>query len=400
VIVTHILGDCPKCQCKDSFGNVLVSGNRLLRGCKLCEYATKIELPRLCKKIIYLDQFFFSSAFRATDERFITATRRIGRMVELQLLSIPYSTIHEDETHQWRGYGGKTKESLMKFIKATSRGYRFIPSYEVEQTQIIKAFKAFLAGQSPTYTLEESDAIRSNVHEWDGYVRIDVNRYVGQSELIRKLKKYSVEELIDLFEDWAKSENRFDQNVAIEMRGAANTYLNSYFEFAARVAAGDIWAFTNAPVNSLVVESMLRCLPRDLSFEECMAQVVSFFNSKHFTEIPFQSISARIYSVLRDKVKHGAYKNREKALDRLMGLFHDVGHVATYAPYCHAFVMDQAMEVLVADARVDVENRYGVRVFTTKNLDKLLGWLEELEQGMTEEHKMGLSAAYPWVELS
>src|SRR5688572_2217580 len=97
-------------------------------------------LPGIRKKVLYLDQFFFSHAFRGRDQRFLKAVDRVKRMAHLQLLVSPYSSVHEDETHQWRGHQDKTQEQLMDFIKETARGAEFERDYNVEQTQVLKAF--------------------------------------------------------------------------------------------------------------------------------------------------------------------------------------------------------------------------------------------------------------------
>jgi hypothetical protein len=41
-------------------------------------------------------------------------------------------------------------------------------------------------------------------------------------------------------------------------------------------------------------------------------------------------------------------RDAKKAVKRLSGYFYDGKHVATYAPYCDAFVVDQAMAELLA----------------------------------------------------
>jgi hypothetical protein len=102
-----------------------------------------------------------------------------------------------------------------------------------------------------------------------------------------------------------------------------------------------------------------------------------------------------MFAKLKNMIQSGAYTNREIALKRLRGFYYDVKHVATYAPYCDAFVMDQAMAALVADGRVALEDRYPVKVFSLNNWNELFTWLNALEAGMTAEHKVGLSAAYP-----
>lgn len=395
MLVMRVLGDCPGCGGEGRFGNVSVRGNHVLRGCMSCKYRTTICLPETRKKLLYLDQFFFSSAFRERDPRFTRAAQRIRDVSALQLLSVPFSSIHEDETHQWRGYDGKSKEDLMEFIKATSRGNEFEPSYDVEQTQIVRAFQAYLQGKSPVFELQQQDAIPADIHEWDDYFRIDVGRYINDIELMRDLKRQGVEMLVDAFPAWRQSKNTFEQDVALELLEEAKNYLESYLKYAARIATGDYAALLDSPIMATVVQALLHCLPEDSPPEESLKKIGAFFRSEHFSEIPYQWLSVRVFATLKDMVKRGAYVNREGALQRLAGFFQDMKHVSIYAPYCDAFVMDQAMAALVADPRIALEGRYRVKVFSLNNWDEFLAWLDGLEAGMSQKHRAGLAAAYP-----
>ena len=286
----------------------------------------------------------------------------------------------------------------MEFIKAISGGHEFRPAYEVERFQIDRAFKAFLAGEPPEFQREERDALRDNVHKWEDYFWIDASSYHGNVELIRELKQKSVETLIEAFEEWRKSTNTFEEDVAVELWDAAKGYVDSFAEHARRIAAGDWSAVFNGTVMSMVIESLLHYLSDEPSPEERLRKIGRFFASEHFYQAPCQWISARVFATLKDMVKRGAYPNREKALQRLSGFFSDVSHVASYAPYCNAFVMDRAMAELVSDPRVGIEARYGVKVFSLSNWEEFLAWLDALEADMTEEHIAGLSTAYPHLD--
>jgi len=380
MIVTKILGDCPKCGGKNSFGNVSVCGDHVLRGCKICKYSETVCLPTVRKKIIYLDQCFFSSAFREGDSRFVEAAQRIRQLCAHQLLVSPFSSIHEDETHQWSGYNGKNKDDLMEFIKATSRGHEFEPAYVVERTQIIRAFQAFLANHSPEFTVKERDVVRSDIHEWENYFRIDVGRYRGDIDQIRKLKHQSVEQLLDIFDGWRQSANTFEQDLAIEMRDAGKAYLDSYFQYLSRLNDdNDYDVLLERPIISMVVEHMLFCFSKEKQLKECLKQISNFFLSEHFAKIPYEWVSTRMLVTLKDMVKRGAYRNREKALQSLSGVFYDIEHIATYAPYCDAFIMDNAMADLVSKPYVDLEKRYGVKVFSLNTWNELFAWLDTIE---------------------
>jgi len=389
------LGNCPGCGALNKFGNVSVQKSHVLRGCLSCQYSVHIPLPPLWKKILYLDQFFFSHSFLEKDDRFVVAAHQISKISADQLLLVPYSSVHEDESHQWRGYRGKTKDDLMKFIKSTARGHEFEPAYEVEQTQLARAFQNFRSEAPPTFKLQSDDALDGTIHDWDDYFWIDVGRYWGDTEKLKEAKRQSVYALVDdAFEKWRQSTLTFEQQVAGEMREAAKGYINAYIEFAARIGNGELDAIFDAPLISEYVSSLLHVLPPE-DPDERLKTIFRFFVSEHFQEIPYLWLSARIYAVLKEMVKNGAYQNREEAKTRLSGFFQDIKHVATYAPYCDAFFMDKVMAHIVADPRINLEARFGVRVFSVNNWDSFLGWLNDLETGMSPEHRAGLSAAYP-----
>lgn len=396
MLVTRVLGDCPGCKGKDCFGNVSIQHDHVLQGCERCRYESMVFLPEIHKKIIYLDQFFFSHAFRGGDQRFLTAVERVKHMAHLQLLVSPYSSVHEDETHQWRGYKDKSHDQLMDFIKATARGTEFEKAYNVERTQILNAWGAFLKGQSTEYVFEVRDAIKGTLVKWDDYFFIDVvGGYMHDIELKRTLKTQAVQELVKVFGEWQASTQSFEQDVALEIQDAGRHYVNTYLTKVNRISQGDFNAIIDSPIVATVVEHMLHWLPEDQPPVDKMRRCMEFFASEHFVNVPNLWLEARMFATLKDMVKRGAYVNREKALDRMSGVFEDLRHVALYAPYCDAFVMDKAMAELVGQPTVGLEQRYGVKVFSLNNWDDLLSWLDDLQAGMSDEHKAGVAAAYP-----
>jgi len=321
--------------------------------------------------------------------------QRILKVSSLQLLVAPFSSVHEDETHQWRGYDGKNKEDLMAFIKSTSRGHSFKFSYVVQQTQIVRAFHSFLGCASPDCKITEADALNADIHDWDDYFRIDVGRYFGEIELIRDLKQRAIEGLVDLFPSWRTLQSTFEEDLSLEFGASAKEYLESYFRYAARIATGDYAALLDAPMVAGLVESLMFCFNDDVPHVDRIRRIKEFLRSPHFYEVPYELISARIFATLKDMVKRGAYADRDNALKRLRGFFHDVKHIAVHAPYCDAFVMDKPMADLVNNPQVGLERRYGVRVFNLNNWDAFLDWLGNLDAEMSQEHRVGLATAYP-----
>ncbi len=396
MLVTCVLGDCPGCNSKDCFGNVSIQRDRVLQGCKRCRYESMVFLPKIHKKVIYLDQFFFSNAFKGGEQRFLTAVERVKHMTHLQLLVAPYSSIHEDETHQWRGHKDKSHDQLMDFIKATARGAEFKKDYSVEQTQILKAWEAFLNGQSAGYIFEKTDAIEGALDEWDDYFFIDiVGGYIRNVELKRTLKSQAVQELVKVFGEWQASTQTFEQDVALEILDAGKSYMNTYLTKVNRISQGDFNAVIDSPIVASVMEHMLHWLPEEQLFVDRIRRCMEFFASEHFANVPNLWLEARMFATLKGMVKRGVYANREEARKKFSGVFEDFRHVALYAPYCDAFVMDKAMAELVRQPTVGLEKRYGVKVFSLNNWDDLLEWFDDLEADMSDEHKAGVAAAYP-----
>ncbi len=389
-LVTYVLGDCPDCKAKDAFGNVDVYGTYVFRGCKRCRYSEDVDLPTLRKKVIYLDQFFFSHAFRGGDKRFVTAAERIARLASLQVVAAPFSSIHEDETHQWA-----KRAELLAFIKNTARGHEFERAYSVEQAQIIQSFQTWFAGGDAQCSLEPNHAISDELHVWDSYTSIDVSRYMGDVELIRDLKKQSVEGLVNLFDGWRTLETSFEDDLMAEYQTMAKGYMYSFLEFTVRVARGDVMAMLDAPIMSQVVKVMLNVIATDDSADQKLTKCAEYLISDHFKQLPYQWLHAHMLATLKHLVKSGFYKNRELAMRKLNGFFYDVKHIATYAPYVDAFVMDQPMADLVSRPTVNLESRFGTKVFSLSNWDVFLAWLDQLEDEISTEHREGLRLAYP-----
>jgi len=353
-----------------------------------------VWLPEIRKKVIYLDQFFFSGALRGKDPRFKVAAERVKRMSHLQLLVAPYSSVHEDETHQWRGHEGMTKDQLMEFIKATSHGAEFEKDYSIERTQVLKSWEAFLKGQPPEYVFEDRDAIQGRLDEWDDYFRIDVGGYIRDIELRRRLKEDAVAELVKVLDQWQISTQTFDEAVSLEIHDAARQYLNTYLTMLKRHAHGDFSAAINSPIVAKVVEHMMHWLPEDQSLQERVQRCTEFFRSPYFSEVPYVWLSSHMFATMREMVKRGAFSNRNEARGRLSGMFEDIKHISLFSPYCDAIVIDKFMADLVSKPTINLQGRYGVEVFSLSNWDALLNWLDGLEAAMSEEHKAGVAAAY------
>ena len=389
-LVSFILGDCPGCGAQQAFGNIDVRGSFVSQGCGCCRYHRSAPLPPVKKKLLYLDQFFFSHAFRGKEQQFLDAAQRIRTLTAKQLLVVPYSNVHEDETKQWEHY-----EDLLDFVKTTSRGYEFSAQYNVEHTQVQKAFGAFLSGEPVAYVRERDDVLQEDIDVWDGYFRIDVAGFQRDRDDLKAAKKRLVEGLIELFPGWRASTNTLEEDVFREDRAAGRYFLQIFADYMRRLSEGDFDVIINGHIDSLVVQHLLHFFPDDMPHNDKMTQIAEFFASDHFRNIPHRCVASRMFATLKKLVKEGAHQNPEDARGKLSGFYSDVDHIATYAPYCDAFLMDRAMAEIVNRPTVALTKKYGVKVFSRANWDEMHAWFDELEATVTQEHQAALETAYP-----
>jgi hypothetical protein len=341
---------------------------------------------------LYLDQFFFSHAFRAELTKFVAATQLISKLAHEQLIICPYSRTHDVETHQWLN---PQRQALFEFIKVTSRGHEFWPYYRVKKRQMLCGFSRFLNSDTMSYPLERSDALPSDINEWEDYLRIEVSRLPDDIEQIRKLKERAVGELVDLFPAWRSDNTLFEEDQAIELAAAGDGYVRVYLEMFDCIARGDFMASIDSPVDTQIVELMLQYDGESMEFVDRMRRIGNFFRSCYFAEVPYEAIPTGLFAVLKKRVKQGYYQNSERAKERLSGFLYDVEFISAYSPYCDAMFLDKAMMDFVNDPDLQLSKQYGTRFFSRSNWDEFLEYLHSIESKKSEELEWALRAVHP-----
>ncbi|MBN8213995.1 MAG: hypothetical protein J0M09_13825 [Xanthomonadales bacterium] len=310
---------------------------------------------------------------------------RIKYLAASQALTVPLSSVHESETRQWE----RRKEAL-DFLKITSRGHEFEREYKLERIQVLKTFRSWLENLNSAYIVDQKEALSEKVHEWDGYVFVDVesDRVSGLEELARKVS--SAENLVALFDEWRNESSTFHEDFLGELEGQAKIYLRAHFEWFKAAAQGDMGALLSTPI----IEHMRQQLPKKTNLESGLLVCRNFFKSEHFAKVPLHSITCRTHATLKHEVMLGAYVQRDKALVKLRGYYTDLDHIAHYAPYCDAIAIDNAMAELMKKPSVALSENYAVKVFSLNTADDFHAWLDEIEASITDEHHEALLAAY------
>jgi hypothetical protein len=392
MILNQIIGPCPNCHKPASFGNLGVSRQLLTRACKSCDFTQRLPLPPLSKTIIYLDQFFYSHAFRNASSDFNAAISLMNHLAHHQLIVVPFSPTHRTETHQWPN---ETRMQLWKFIRHTSRGHQLLPVYHAKHAQILRSYRSYLDGGPVFVPVQNSDVFHEDVDEWEDYVRVDVEIDRDDTEQIRASKSKTVDDLLSLFAAWRGQTSDFADDLEAEIKASANNYLQHFARLLVRVGVGDTTALVDPHIDSMVIESMVRNTHTTTDPIERLNKAMAFFSSNYFRNVPYEKISKGILAVLKHRVKMGQYSNPDKAKEALSGFVFDLEFISGYLPYCDAMFIDQAMYDMLTDSRLTITQDYGTKIFSRSSWDKLIDFLASIEKGLSAEIRRAISWVYP-----
>lgn len=392
MLINTILNEpCPFCRSIGNYGNVSVSHNTLRRGCNSCKQWDIYNLPDLNKKVIYLDQFFLSHAFRMQEKPFVDAVERIKDLAAKQLVVCPFSSVHTKETHLWRH---EDQQNLYEFIKRTARGHKFSQDYEIKEAQIQRNFELFKNGEELEISLDVNDACNSEINCWDDYMWIDMRPHLADLDELREGKAAAVSALVDLFPQWANLQTTFNEDIRHEALGYGRSLVKQYFDMVMAVGQGDIMAHLNAPIDSTYVETLLYYDSKDTEIDFRIKRISDFFCSDYFIEVPFVKVSCGIFAVLRKMVKNGAYTNPEKAKKKLSGLYYDAECISVFGPYCDAMFIDKAMESWCSEPEARLLDPHNTKLFSANSWDRFNEYLDEIEQSASADIKQSLLLAF------
>lgn len=393
MLLTHVLKEkCPNCGKEGKYGNINITGDTLNRGCTICGQWNNIPLPALKKNILYLDQFFLSHAFRNNKQPFVEAVQRIKQLASKQILVCPYSKFHTEETHLWRH---DEKNKLYEFIKQTARGHEFSPDYSIKENQLATSFSNFLQSNNEYFLTKDRHAFDENIHSWNDYYWVDIRPYLGDIEEIRRGKDEVVSALVDIFDYWRRSKATFEEDQRSEALGYAKSLLKQYVDGLSRLATSKFQEYFNLPIESRFIRKLLYFDEDKLSYEDRIKRIKAFLVSDYFVNTPYINISCQLFAVLRKLVRNGAYTNKEKAKEKLAGLYYDIDFVSIYGPYCDAMFVDRVMMTWLLDRDVNISNRYSFSVFSAERWDEFHQYLNNLDENISEEVDLFLKLAYP-----
>ncbi|HRE04169.1 MAG TPA: hypothetical protein PKX00_01075 [Opitutaceae bacterium] len=396
---------CPTCG-KDRYGVLMICNRHYVRRCKDCTHDAHIPLPRVDKKVIYLDQFVISNMMKELDPAapavakgtnqgfYRTLFERLDRLCKLQLIVCPDSPVQHDESVVDPRF-----EKLRRVFRHFSHGSGLESPGTIFHAQLLRAFSAWRGGP-PEPPLDRAFALNGRYSVWNDRLRIDLNYTLpGLADSLRGVNERRTVRLRSVCAQWQRDTSfSFQAVVDGEARELVHGPWRQWQEFAAHYAAAQVGKFPADKLaellpmdaSSLVAHmlSELKELPTAQRFET----VARFFDSDAARAISFVRISALFWASLARDVRAG-----RKAENFPTGsLFNDVDVVAAYAPFCDAMFVDKQVSHLAAQGELKRELSSYCCLFSFRQgeHEQFLDYLANIERSASPEHLAKVTEVY------
>jgi hypothetical protein len=133
-----------------------------------------------------------------------------------------------------------------------------------------------------------------------------------------------------------------------------------------------------------------------LAGQDLGAKVYEYFTSPALASLPFLRLSSMIFASVARKAAAGMKKLPSQ------GLSNDVDAISTLLPYCDAMFIDNECRAYFGEEPLRTEQRFGAQLFSLRNKDVILYYLDSIEASMTPEHLQVVNTIYDqgWAEPS
>ena len=378
--------NCPACDTWDTFRPQGVMGQYWMKRCARCGYSKDWPLPKIIKKIIYLDQFVISNMVKCKQPFWTELRTRLASLASLQLIACPYSEIHQDESL----LSHSLRESLKGMYRSFGGNNQFRHTGRIEQTQLLRSISSWLdVSHSDKARPLWRDAFDHDPHSWTGDFQVFADFPVHEPWVtdLRNRKQELHADLKSVCEYWKNHPATFDEDVAEEVRGYARPSIELYRSLAPA-------KFNRKVPPSIQPGVMLiHCLADEIKNarpdEADPVQIVEeFFNSQAARYTPFLAISASLWAKIAQAVRNPKCSRVPDDGDSF-----DIKAISTYAPYCDAMFVEKEFEELWRQLKLN--ERFAVRLFSVQSTDEFQAYLDDLLKNISDAHRAGLALLYP-----
>lgn len=389
---------CPHC------GNALPSQNILqgrkadeARGrCLQCNKWIPIQLPSVCKRLVYLDQLFLSAVSIDADnpksKNEVLLLSKIRELKERQKIYVVVSDIHSRETSAIPDEYVEKRRRLWKFQNDLADGNISTSWRDVFVAQQRRA----LVGHCDSESFPVIDIGLENPHQWQVGMRIQPTNHWRQ-----KLDAANARPRLEVNDEFRRIIER--QIATISSCKNVRDCLNFVRELwrkdirqgiAAWRQSRDLKAFVEKELDAGRVPDFTRLEPPDAPFRRFVGEVVHGLDEESALQRWLQLIegdSTNWCTALRIRTafeaallwqwRTGRPPTNPDTFNEGFGLSrqNDIDHVSAFAPYVDALTTDNKMLGLCSHEIVAEElTRFPCKIFANKNYTDFEVWLDTL----------------------
>lgn len=381
--------ECPNCK-EIAFGVLHITSNSYSRRCKECLFpkgdlsAATFDLPKLKKKILYLDQCAISNMMKALNPHLISNPNRsidpfwnnlfvkIFRLCKMQRVVCVESSFHTDESLPTAFY-----RDLKSFYERLSHGVTFVDKYEIENIQVNEHAKNYIEGNSEySPNMDITEVTHGDVHGWKDRLIVSVdfnysNEWIDELLKVRG-RKHQVFE--NLFLQWKNEKGlTFEKVQEREGKLYGHQILSSHNEYLTAIQ-NRIQPKTIQQEAILLVNQIGKLFEKyGPSKIEVKSKVVDYLNSPIFDRIPFVKISSLLLAGIARKAISGQVKPPNQ------GMANDLFVISFFLPYCDGIFLDNECAALLAENPIKEQlDEYGTRIFSLNTKDDFIRYLDEI----------------------
>ena len=404
---------CPACG-KDKFGVSIISDSGLMRRCRDCWHKQEYQLPKLRKKIIYLDQFVISNLMKlkspatkghatvAADPFWRELHDLLFQLRQLQMICCPDSGSHEEESRT-----SPFNAELKKTYEALSGGITFQAFDSIKSEQIGELALAWSEGREPAFDFDPRAILSSDPNEWNErfYIVVGDNPFISEARL-RQVRIELHANIARLFRDvWGKEKRNFEYWYDLERFGyqghLGNAVVRSRKERldamlayrpGAEISLKDFEKTLPSFAENLLagMQHIMR-FPRDggeRSREEISRLETEFGKANRIAEAPFVRLQSLMFAAIAMRAAQGQKEPPNE------GTTTDIDTVAHLLPYCDAMFMDNGCRSLLLDVPTALRPPETAKVFSLNVKAQFLDYLRSIRDGISTEHVQAIREVY------
>lgn len=316
----------------------------------------------------------------------------------MQLVCCPHSQYHFLES-----YVTPDQPLLTRMYEILSSGVQFKDDDWIRMCQVLDHARQWLGGRTPSRLLHaRSKVLDGDPDAWQNRFLVSVkpSRTRSVADALRTGRDENHAEFKETFRNWQQGGQRsFDDVHRDEVAAFGPEIIRCYDAELSRrrgVIAGerppqpeDLLPGIPQPFLIRLFEMVLReCEPKVANHTDAVKKAIAYFQSQELAGVPFINISCLLIAALA----RGAASGQREPPDR--GMQTDINMVSVLLPYCDAMFVDRKMHALLSENPTAGRVGFATQVFSVRNLDEFIAFLQSIKNGASTEHLHILKQVY------